>query len=110
MPALSAKERKRKEREKEKTLGVTKVFTKLSMKQIKKLDDLCAAFGDKNSDYTRDEMLSTFVDLAHAQLQEQPKCKHCNLQLPKGCNGNKKVNLNVPCEKKYLRNYPLKLM
>ncbi len=98
--ALTPTQRKKNERERKKSMGVTSVSTELSSTQLSKLDVLCSSFGDNNGNYSRDELLSTLIDKAHSQLKLMGSCSNCNEKLPKGCNGIFKGNSD--CKKQYL--------
>jgi hypothetical protein len=106
---LTPGQRKKNERERKKSLGITTVSTDLSCAQLEKLENLCEIFGDnKTGNYSKDELISTLIDKAHAQSKNMGKCSNCKELLPKGCNGIFKGDSR--CEKKYLSQVNIKLI
>lgn len=85
-------ERKQKERDKKKAMGLKKTEVTLSSTDREKLEELCQVRGGVRGPYDADEFIATLIRRDHEKLQAQlktlGKCPSCKLELPGGCNGS----------------------
>ncbi|MGL5179230.1 MAG: hypothetical protein ACRC8N_14060 [Aeromonas veronii] len=88
-----AKARKEAQRQRDKVLGIKRVEVRLSIREREQLDALRAARAGADEPYSSDEYISTLIRRdwerwleQEAELQKQT-CPHCECQLPAGCRG-----------------------
>ena len=89
--AMSASERKQKQREKLKALDIGVVEVKLSANERTLLDEGCLIRGGVRGEYSRDEYIATLIRNDNENLKRDLSllgvCDKCADALPVGCNG-----------------------
>ncbi|QYH27413.1 hypothetical protein [Aeromonas salmonicida] len=88
-----AKTRKQAQRSRDAALGIQRVEVRLSIREREKLETLRCARAGSGEPYSADEYISTLLRrdwewwVSQEDNLKMQVCKHCNCQLPTGCNG-----------------------
>lgn len=92
--AKTGTDRKKAQRERDRTQGVRRIEIRLSAEAIAALDRACGIRGGVRGAYDLSEYVETLVrqdrqrlDLHLEQLKEAGPCKACGRELPEGCGG-----------------------
>lgn len=87
----TASERKRRQREKLKAMGIKVVEVKLSAKERETLEHCCKVRGGVRGPYDADEYIATLIrrdaEKLKRDLSQLGKCGYCKTELPEGCGG-----------------------
>ena len=87
----TATERKRRQREKRKAMGIRVIEVKLSTKEQEMLERGCKVRGGIRGPYDADEYIATLICRDAEQLERDlsrlGKCEKCKSSLPGGCDG-----------------------
>lgn len=96
----TAQDRKKAQRERDRTQGVKRLEIRLSPEVSAKLDELCRVRGGCGEPYTAAELVETLIEqdverlAIHLEQLAQVPCQKCGSPLPGGCGGVHKWDIN----------------